>query len=311
MLDRAIDLYQQGNSSREAAKKAGISKDRLLYAMKARGIPRRTQSQAWELRIKHLEVSERFIEIVDGLLLGDGYLNNGRHSSGFRLTLKSKDFINWIQELLESCGISCRRSMQDIYHRLETLSYAELLDQRRRWYQLKKEVPFDVRITPLSTKLWFLGDGHLRKALYKPTGVITYNVGLYTCQFKRNDLLVDLLASNGIESHVGTTAGKYPYIVIGSKNVKPFFDFMGACPADDMQYKWPGTFERPLLTRKQQAVVRLMRRGYSPAEIAVKFQTTRVAVYSLIKYASDALGDDPLFEKGANGRYLYARRKRP
>lgn len=295
-LDHAIKLYEQGKSSRVAAREVNISKDRLLYAMQARKIPRRTKSQAAKLRIKHLQMTETLIEITDGLLLGDGSLRAGVHSACFAMSLKSKDFTDWIQLLLEAQGITCRRSFQNrIYHRLETLSYAELLEQYERWYQPKKTVPWDVRITPLSVKLWYLGDGHLRKVPYEPTGSVTYNIELATCCFSssENENLVIRLANEGVKAHVVIRSyNKYCDIKIGAKEVYTFVKFIGDCPAPDMEYKWPGKQKPPTLTRKQQEAIKLREQGLGPCESAEILGITREAVYSRLKLAKKILGDD-------------------
>lgn len=117
---------------------------------------------------------ERFIEIVDGLLLGDGTITK----QGSLRVDQSYVRVGWLKAIqadLAAIGVS---SVIDPVRRAARLrsdgrllpayngsllrvpAYAESKIQRRRWYPRgKKKVPMDVRISPRTVADWVSGDG--------------------------------------------------------------------------------------------------------------------------------------------------------
>jgi len=113
------------------------------------------------------------IEIVDGILLGDGWIDR----KGLLRLEQSQAHAPWLDSVaddLATLGASTKivpiapraRYLEGREIRssggslLYTPAYVELQEQRKRWYPKdKKRVPEDVVLSPLSIAYWFCGDG--------------------------------------------------------------------------------------------------------------------------------------------------------
>jgi len=136
----------------------------------------------WEYKAKKndaIKVDERFYEFVDGLLLGDGSIigsKNSRHNCALSITqtVRHSDFIEFSAEILERYNIKFRIdtsekrkikirgkvATQNEALWLRTVRCRVFTEERRRWYPNGvKRIPKDVRISPFSVALWYMGDG--------------------------------------------------------------------------------------------------------------------------------------------------------
>ena len=78
---------------------------------------------------------------------------------------------------------------------IKSHSYAELLEERKRWYpNNKKIVPKDIRITSTSCYWWFIGDGY----------AVDYGIMLCAESFTNKDkkYLIDKLKENSFDAHI-------------------------------------------------------------------------------------------------------------
>lgn len=110
------------------------------------------------------------LEVLDGLMLGDGSISKATP----RLVVPSIH-PSYLQELRSYLPLSFGPSRhtdpavapirgilatQQACHYLQSHSDLSLLQHRDRWYQSgKKNIPEDLRISPLSMVHWFYGDG--------------------------------------------------------------------------------------------------------------------------------------------------------
>ena len=120
-------------------------------------------------------MTESIIEAIDGFLLGDGciqleYRNKteiGRLSCGVQYEEFCKYLINHFSTYKATSTKYDRESMSFGYiWEGRTRFHTDLYIQRQRWYPKdkndstsKKQPPNDVRITPRSVMMWYLGDG--------------------------------------------------------------------------------------------------------------------------------------------------------
>lgn len=181
------------------------------------------------------------LEWLDGLLLGDAglyYCSKKNHSKAYViLGSAKKDWTEYgmsgVAEFQASeAAARTRRGGIDWVSR--TYSYPELAEQRKRWYpDGTKHIPADVRITPTSLRLFYLGDGNCRQ-----DGCAW--LGFATCDFSRREqaqFLVPKFAALGLDCKL--VGQKYPRLAILSDSVRRFFDLIGRrSPVPSYDYKF-------------------------------------------------------------------------
>lgn len=117
----------------------------------------------------YIKMSEVELEALDGFLLGDGSIQQRSSRSGrLALTVQYEEFGKYLLSHFKRYNPVWRQRYIKSKRYLKTLSQWSgetksnryFLDQRKRWYpQGKKIVPENIRLTPLSLLLWYLGDG--------------------------------------------------------------------------------------------------------------------------------------------------------
>lgn len=117
-------------------------------------------------------LTEPILEVLDGFLLGDGNIEKPPSTVASRLTInqKQQELSEWIADQFSPYGIEIREKHQFDKRTNKTYvawkgkshSHPDFLKQYRRWYpDGTKHIPIDVRLTPISLMIWYLGDGHL------------------------------------------------------------------------------------------------------------------------------------------------------
>lgn len=127
---------------------------------------------------KKLKLTERQREILIGLMLGDGHLEQSLCTPRARLKVEQreeakayvewlyKNFQEWIRQnirvrmkFLKTTNKSYR------YHEFTTYSHEELMPYRQSFYPRgKKVIPdsIDAMLTPLGLAVWFMDDGSIK-----------------------------------------------------------------------------------------------------------------------------------------------------
>lgn len=141
--------------------------------------------------------SDDWLDLLDGLLLGDGSLEGSEKSARLILnqTARNRDWVSQVFTALSAAGFPvavgdrrpstmmirgkrCRRSAGVS---LRTAYVACLGEQRVRWYPRGiKHVPVDVRLSPISIANWYYGDGTV--------GCKGYHAKFCTDSFTRRDV---------------------------------------------------------------------------------------------------------------------------
>lgn len=179
------------------------------------------------------KVKEEIIECIDGFLLGDGHIS--KSSCKLEWSVKYEEFSNYLANLFKEYYITQKQysvfdNRTNKYYtsnRGTSRCFAFLKEQRKRWYpDGKKIVPKDVKITPKSVMLWYLGDGCLR-------GV---NISLSTLCFSKEDnqFLCEKLKQIGIDAHVNKSNNIY----IKLDSVREFFKYIGINEVRCYDYKF-------------------------------------------------------------------------
>jgi hypothetical protein len=186
-------------------------------------------------------MTEDYIESIDGLLLGDGSLDPKK--TGYLILARAtwgvaiQEFAHYLAEQITGYN----PDVKDYKHKKmklrllwqgRTRFHPDLGNQHIRWYSSgKKQPPDDVRITPKSVMLWYLGDGSL---VCKESTVM---VRLSTDGFapERVEFLAKRLNDIGIKCHRNGDNR----IQIDARGVPAFFDFIGRkSPVECYQYKF-------------------------------------------------------------------------
>lgn len=229
-------------SSIEISKIINVHKVTILNWLRNHNIPIRSNSESKHIwQANHFDITNEFREWIDGELLGDGCLNSrSKYSARVKYSSKYLEYIDYIAESLKHFGIEQSGYIRKrepnpgaySYH-YTSKSYNELKDFHTRWYpEGKKIVPRDVRLTPITLRQWYLGDG----CLYIPKTKRRRFITLAAYSFTDDDVyfLIKLFREIGIVA----TKPKSNRIHISTQSVDKFLDYIGECPVYCYQYKW-------------------------------------------------------------------------
>ena len=195
-------------------------------------------------------ITESLLEWIDGFLLGDGYIDIGRKrksrfcGSRFCFGSVEKDWTEYAMLGLKDYRPSNPKQVGKI--RLKSprltwhsysLTHPDIVDQAKRWYgqneSCKKDVPKDVRITPTSLLLWYLGDGSITNSYSATT------LQFATCSFPRSsleDILIPKMNEMGLKCRINNIKND---IVICAESIGLFFEIIGhKSPIKCYEYKF-------------------------------------------------------------------------
>lgn len=113
-------------------------------------------------------ITEQEIEWIDGFLLGDGFINYNKKDNTFK---SARFVIASTQKQWADFGISglnkykiskpkqygkINKKNPNLSWTCRTLTHNDIIEQAKRWYpNFKKNIPNDIRITPISLLLWY------------------------------------------------------------------------------------------------------------------------------------------------------------
>jgi len=206
-------------------------------------------------RNKEFEMSDSCQQIMDGIVLGDGYIQviKGRNTGRLVLnqTRKHAQWLMEIQDTFEKNGIDSKlyeyKTKLDgnffLGTRLETGFYINLKRERDRWYQgVEKNIPGDISLSPVMLAHWYMGDGCLESK--KKAGKTYYRIRIYTNSFEMGNVklfLSKLKEGYGYDFRTETRNRniKQPITVLSStKEVKSFLELISPYKVSCFDYKW-------------------------------------------------------------------------
>ena len=179
-------------------------------------------------------LGEDIIEWTDGFLLGDGYIGFKEQYQNARFIIGSAE-IEWTKYAMQkytsynpspikTYNEICERRPNPIWES-KTKTHPDIVSQAQRWYGgegQSKKIPQDVRITPTSVMLWYLGDGS-----FTQFGDNSSCLRLATCAFDRQDLekiVIPKLRTYHIDAYVDDYKND---IHVRAESTKDFFNFIG------------------------------------------------------------------------------------
>jgi len=153
--------FDEYKSLSEIALIYGSSKTAVSLRFKRNNIPIRTKKEAWTIIANHIELTDKLLEELDGLLLGDGCLcPSNSISAWYSHGDKHPTYIKWLKAHLKTLSLECTIATPT---KLYSKSYRELYDLRLKWYPNgKKKIPDDLVLTPTTLRNWYIGDGNYR-----------------------------------------------------------------------------------------------------------------------------------------------------
>jgi len=191
-------------------------------------------------------MTESIIEAIDGFLLGDGSIHKPQTTGTLDITrlacgVQYEEFCNYMMKWFSSYNSYCKEyrssSMSSGFVWMgRTKFHPDLYAQHNRWYHKSektgkwlKQPPDDVRITPKSVMLWYLGDG---SCVQKNNTVV---IRLSTDGFdkERVEFLADKMKEKGIDCYrngdnriqIKTTAVPAFFKFIGKKSPVKCYDY--------------------------------------------------------------------------------------
>jgi hypothetical protein len=178
-----VRQYEEGKTASEIAREHSCSVWSVLKRLRDTGIEIEKNPKARFLA-EPKTIDFAFQEIVDGLMLGDGSISK---KNIMRVEQANKR-LGWLEQLkhqLELVGCDSKLlplkqrekkwivdhwSQQSASTLLYTPSYKECKEQRKRWYpDGTKQIPGDLKLTPIVVSHWFAGDG-----TYNTNGTLTF-----------------------------------------------------------------------------------------------------------------------------------------
>ena len=229
-----------------------LSTGAIYNLMKDNGIKTRTISESCSTLNTHESyLDEKTIEWVDGFLLGDGSIGHNKitfKSARFSIGSSEEQWANYAMSGFKKYNPR-EASSKGWKFRIEKPSkptfsscsktHPDIVLQAKRWYPNgKKIVPLDVRITPISILLWYLGDGSVGRHK-KNEQLMCTNASLATCGFtpeENNNILIPKLAKMGIRCLYGRSKND---IIVCSDSMRTFFNTIGRkSPISCYDYKF-------------------------------------------------------------------------
>lgn len=239
----------EGLTTIEIGKLFGVGDGCIGRNLKRFNIDSRSRSEAVHLSVaNHCNLSQKAIEWISGEMLGDGSIQSvSPYSAYFVYSSKHFEYIQYIKNTLKLFGINggniikryhtkerTEFAKQDYYsYFYRSYCYVELFPFRKKWYpEGKKIIPKDLKLTPLTLKQHYIGDGSL---IHHKEGCP--NLKLYTNGFTIPDTnwLVQKLIKLGFKTMRQPSNNS---IAISTYSTKDFLDYIGKCPVKCYQYKF-------------------------------------------------------------------------
>ena len=196
-------------------------------------------------------LTDKSVEVMNGLLLSDGCLQyrNDSLNACFSQTCKYKEYLDYLKEQLSfpskiaSYNYIDKRWNKRIYSNQLTTKQSELFSSLyREWYPTgEKQVPNNLKLTPITLLHWFLGDGYGGD----------HSINLCTDSFSESHInyLITELDNLNIKSNI-QQHGKHPRIYIPTKYQMEFLGLIGRCPVKCYEYKWDHKITESYFNRK-------------------------------------------------------------
>jgi len=207
----------------------------------------------------HPSFTDHQKEIVVGLLMGDGYINNSAKYPYVQVGMISPNYLEYIADEFDILGSSVylRITAEDNAQKTknsgfspnaEAENYSDVywwqsichpeLQEFADWYSSGKKVwPADIKLTPTVLKHWYCGDGHW--ANHSSDNFIQISM---TNEKENTNKIDEMFRNVGLpvpkKYAISETKCDARFTVAQSKEL---WEYMGN-PLPDFEYKWPDRY---------------------------------------------------------------------
>lgn len=220
-IQEIIERYKQGESQASLARSFGVNRRTIKRMLDSENIYIRSDGEASKARANRAFNSSLIVDsVIDGLLLGDAWIEQKSGQANARLGIEvknsSEDWLVKISEIFNQHNIkhsiSKRPARKKVIQGVETVSqeslvlrtslYPNFAIQRKRWYPNgKKRVPKDLVINKYTLAHWYWGDGCTDNYLVR---IYTNNFTKEGCKF----LISSLEDSFNLRFSLSSSGGK-------------------------------------------------------------------------------------------------------
>ena len=186
--------------------------------------------------------------MLTGIVMGDGCVerNDGTRNPCINISMTNEDFLHWVAEKLgifarsvklkktakEKAATSRKyganpEAKEENYNDeyvLRTCSHPSF-DKLAKWYSSgKKQLPENLNLTPLITKMWYVCDGNLNDNGHISIGCAN--------EMQREEYLISLFEEVGVSPVLS-----YHSLTFTQDDSRKLLNWMGRAP-DGFEYKW-------------------------------------------------------------------------
>ena len=235
-LSRVAELYASGMSVGAVATTFGVTYRGLFEYLQRNHFEFRSVSEWRELQIPQVVLTDGELQVVDGALLGDGYLSIRKKTGHFAYTCHYRTVVENLKSQLGSIWMNIkqqsyadsRTNKRYTSYVGESRCYQIFTDLRSKWYPNGvKIVPRDIKLTPVVCYWWYLGDGTSKST----------SLALCTNGFTADD--VEFLSSAfPVKSQIYMQNGQPMLYITKTEDRIEFLNYIGRCRHQEYNHRW-------------------------------------------------------------------------
>jgi transposase-like protein len=290
-----IEMYLGGQSMASIAQQIAISASAVSNILARHMVPKRSRYEVASLReFKEGSLSKKALRIIEGQMLGDGFIGMSVHQAFFRLHTADEGFAGWLLSELEKEGVPispcgkvaksirfCKNGKKQVSYSVRTISTLQFARLHKEWYfEGKKRIPKRLNLTSEHLLHWWVGDGSVRNGCSAMfcTDCFTYDEHLF---------LADQLARNfDIHAVIRPEKNKYFRLFVPSQACE-LIRTVGSPPFPSVAHKWcvRPAGKRPMKIDIDPSMLRklYLDQDKSATEIAEFFGCCRGTIYEHAK----------------------------
>lgn len=229
---------EQFKDAKDIAEDLGCHYQTVHKRLTAMDIPTRTGGGGNRLETA---LTSYGYNLIEGELLGDGGIfkrNENGQTAAYQHGTSREKYRDWLVQELEGLGFYTRKTTHEAEtftaYKLSTRNYYCLEQIRQRWYpDGTKRVPQGFRLTPVSLRQWFIGDGGVstRESWNR---IRLHTEGFDSQSLERLKTALRWIGVKALERDAGL-------LYVPSGYTDRFYDYMAELPndlSDVYGYKW-------------------------------------------------------------------------
>jgi DNA invertase Pin-like site-specific DNA recombinase len=289
--------YKQYLSQKAIASKLGCSVDTVARNMQDYNMSVLSPTER-AITANPICLTDVQLQVLNGALLGDGNLSISKNgvNACFCYSSKSLQHVQYIYKYFVQFAPNGIFSYEHLDKRtnktykgysFRTITSVTFTEIYYAWYEShKNRIPKDLKLTPLTCLIWYIGDGGLIHGTHNYT-----NIKLATNCFDKIDietiLLPQLEKFEGKIRQVGVSKfnNQPQYVIFMDRdNSAKFLTYIGNCPFSDYKYKWEITERKnPNCKKYYEDWIQKYLSGVTCNAIAKEYGVDRSTIVYLLK----------------------------